>query len=270
MGEKLHPFDDAVALSTVPGAPTTGRTTEAYANMVGPYGGITAATMLRAVLDHPELLGDPISLTVNFAAAIAYGEFTVDARPTRTNRSTQHWLIEISQDGAVTTVATAVTGLRRETWSADELAMPQVPAFDALERTVFPEFIAWAQNYDLRFAEGDLAMTDPQPSEDSTSTLWLQDIPARPIDFPALASMSDAFYPRVFLRLGQMVPAGTVSLTVYFHATTAELAEVGAGPVLGTAQAARFSGGYYDQTARLFSAEGTLLATSNQVVYFKA
>lgn len=270
MGEQIHPFDDAVTLTAVPGGPVTGRTTEAYANMVGPYGGITAATMLRAVLDHPELLGEPISLTVNFAAAIAYGEFTVDARPVRTNRSTQHWSIEIFQDGQVTTTATAVTAVRRQTWDDEELAMPDTPSFDALERTVFPEFIAWAQNYDLRFAAGDLNMADPQPSADSTSTLWLQDIPARPLDFPALTSMADAFYPRVFLRLGQMVPAGTVSLTVYFHATAAELAAVGAEPVLGTAQAARFSAGYYDQTARLFSAGGTLLASSNQVVYFKA
>src|SRR5699024_4534843 len=50
VGEQIHPFDDAVTLTAVPGGPVTGRTTEAYANMVGPYGGITAATMLRAVL----------------------------------------------------------------------------------------------------------------------------------------------------------------------------------------------------------------------------
>ena len=65
--------------------------------MVGPFGGITAAQMLQAVLQHPQRLGDPVSLTVNFAAALADGPFTVQARPARTNRSTQHWVIEMLQ-----------------------------------------------------------------------------------------------------------------------------------------------------------------------------
>ncbi len=45
--------------------------------MVGPYGGITAATVLNAVLQHPALLGEPVSLTVNFCAAVADGAFEV-------------------------------------------------------------------------------------------------------------------------------------------------------------------------------------------------
>ena len=45
--------------------------------MVGPYGGITAATVLNAVLQHPALLGEPVSLTVNFCAAVAKEERVV-------------------------------------------------------------------------------------------------------------------------------------------------------------------------------------------------
>ncbi|HRM92936.1 MAG TPA: thioesterase family protein, partial [Alicycliphilus sp.] len=50
MTHATHPFDDALALD--PGAPDhfSGRTTPGYWNMVGPYGGITAATLLQAVL----------------------------------------------------------------------------------------------------------------------------------------------------------------------------------------------------------------------------
>jgi acyl-coenzyme A thioesterase PaaI-like protein len=68
--------------------------------MVGPFGGITAAQALNAVLQHPQRLGEPVSLTVNFCAALADGPFTVTARPARTNRSTQHWVIEIQQGEA--------------------------------------------------------------------------------------------------------------------------------------------------------------------------
>ncbi len=65
--------------------------------MVGPFGGTTAATALRAILLHPALLGEPVALTVNYAAAMAEGPFSVTARPVRTNRSTQHWTVELSQ-----------------------------------------------------------------------------------------------------------------------------------------------------------------------------
>ncbi|MBM4721152.1 hypothetical protein GS449_24190 [Rhodococcus hoagii] len=115
-----------------------GHTSPAYANMVGPFGGITAATLLRAVLQHPERLGDPLSLTVNFAGPIADGAFEVSARPTRTNRSTQHWNIELAQDGVVTTTATAVFGNRRDTWASTEIEAPPPPPADDVAAAGFP------------------------------------------------------------------------------------------------------------------------------------
>ena len=71
--------------------------------MVGPFGGITAAVMLRAIETHPERVGEPLALTVNFTAPIADGDFDVSLRAVRTNRTNQHWIAELSQDGAVTT-----------------------------------------------------------------------------------------------------------------------------------------------------------------------
>ena len=53
-----------------------GHTSPAYANMVGPFGGVTAACMLQAPMKHAQRLGEPIALTVNFASALADGEFT--------------------------------------------------------------------------------------------------------------------------------------------------------------------------------------------------
>src|SRR5699024_10677549 len=45
----LHPIDDAVALEPAGDGRVRGRTVDAWANMVGPFGGTTAATMLQAV-----------------------------------------------------------------------------------------------------------------------------------------------------------------------------------------------------------------------------
>ena len=47
------------------------------------------------------------------------------------------------------------------------------------------------------------------------------------------------------------------------------LAEVGTGYLLGRATGQQFRNGYFDQAAQLWSESGALLATSNQIVYFK-
>jgi len=65
------------------------------------------------------------------------------------------------------------------------------------------------------------------------------------------------------------VPIGTVSITTYFHVDAAQLAKVGDGYLLGRATGQQFSNGYFDQAAQLWSEAGALLATSNQIVYFK-
>jgi acyl-CoA thioesterase len=270
----VHVFDQAIALSASGDGVYTGTTSPAYANMVGPFGGITAATLLNAVQQHPALLGEPLSLTVNFCAAVADGAFTVTARPVRTNRSTQHWVMEMVQtdaSGSAQTVvtATAVTAARRETWSLDDEPMPQVPAPEGLDRAGEALPVAWVNRYDMRVAEGGFPQVWDGRSSDSRSRLWMRDSEPRALDLCGLAAMADVFYPRVWLRRATQVPAGTVSLTVYFHAGSTQLAEVGHGWVLGQARAQAFRNGFFDQTALLWNQAGHLLCSSHQVVYFK-
>ncbi|GAA3446545.1 acyl-CoA thioesterase [Planomonospora venezuelensis] len=264
-----HPFDAAVALTPAADGRTRSRTRPEYANMVGPFGGVTAATLVQAVQQHPDRLGDPLSITVNYAAPVADGDFDIAARVVRSNRTNQHWTLELTQDGAVTTTATAVFGIHRDTWADTEIAMPSAPPPDAVPVQGFPDFVAWARNYEMRFVRGAVPDQDAGEHPDSTTTLWVRDNPARPLDFPALTSLCDVFYPRVFLRRGQYMPAGTVSLTVYFHADAGELAAQGEDYVLGTARTHRFSRGYFDQTAHMWGRDGTLLASTHQLVYFK-
>ena len=261
-------LDQAVALhSTAPGH-YTGATQAAWQNMVGPFGGITAANMVQAVMQHPQLLGLPISLTVNFCAGVAEGAFDIVARPVRTNRSTQHWMVEMLQGGEVVTTATLVTAARRSTWSSDETVMPTVPAPEAVERAK-PLPFPWMQRFDMRPITGDLPSVWDGRESDTQSRLWARDAQERPLDFVSLTSISDLFFPRVFLRRATRVPIGTVSMTVYFHAGQAELDAVGRGYLLGQARAQRFFNGFFDHSAQLWSQAGTLLATTHQVVYYK-
>src|SRR6476620_1791360 len=118
----VHVFDAAIELAPHGKDSYTGHPHPAYGNMVGPFGGAIGATLLNAVMRHPALLGEPLSLTVHYAAPIADGGFTVHARALRTNRSTQHWLVELLQADQVAAFATAVTAIRRDTWSATDAA----------------------------------------------------------------------------------------------------------------------------------------------------
>lgn len=271
-----HSLDDALALTQIEPGHYQGRTTEAYWNMVGPYGGITAATLVQAILQHPECLGDPLSISINYAAALAAGPFTLQATPVRTNRSTQHWTLSLQQNDAngeavVTTTATAVTALRRETWGASDLPMPTVPAPQHTEPTpIHPAAPQWIHRYEMRMLDGGLPRRWDGSGEDSLTRLWVRDAEPRALDFPALAAVADVFFPRVWLRRATHVPAGTVSMTVYFHASPAQLQATGSGHVLAQARGQQFGNGFFDQTAQLWNADGTVLATSHQIVYFKA
>lgn len=265
-----HPFDTAVRLAAAGDGAWAGRTHPAYGNMVGPFGGVIAAAMLNAALSHPARLGDPLALTVNYAAPIADGDFRIGAAPARTNRSTQHWSMALTQGGETAITATAVFAQRRETWAATESGFPQAPAWATLRRADPVKTAAWTSRYDFRFVRGgDLSAMPAAEGPDSVSTQWIRDEPPRPLDFLSLAAICDVFYPRIFIRRPVFVPAGTVSMTAYFHADAALLAAQGDAPVLGTARASHFGKGYHDQVAEIWSRDGILLATSHQIVYFK-
>ena len=208
---EAHPFDVATQLTGEHGH-YRGHTSERYANMIGPFGGIIAATLLRAAMEHPERKGDPLSLTINYGAPIADGPFEVNARPTRNNRSTQHWWLELRQNDELLITGTAVFATRRKTWSSTEAAFPAVPPAEKVAKFSPDGRPAWLKNYDIRIIQGSIL----DDADDSQTLQWIRDEPRRPLDFLSLTAICDAFLPRIFVKRKQPTPIGTVSFTVYF------------------------------------------------------
>ena len=278
-----HPLDEAVALRPLGdderGARRyAGQTHPGYDNMIGPYGGVTAAQALAAVIDHPQRLGEPIVFTGNYVAAMANGPFEIEAEPARTNRTTQHWFIRIRQTGAngaasVVFTATAMTALRRQTWSADDAPMPAgLPEPHEVASRIRPGGRAplpWLALYDTRFISGPIPKPLNGQENDSRTLQWMRDEPPRPLDFIGLTALSDLFYPRIFRRRAILTPLGTVSMTIYYHAGAADLAAAGADYLLGEAWGQAFFNGFFDQSARIWRRDGRLLATTHQMVYYK-
>jgi acyl-CoA thioesterase len=266
-----HLFDEATRV-TAGDSRWQGRTSDDYWAFVGPFGGATAATILRALIDHPQRSGDPLALTVNFCAPIAQGEFDLDVRLVKANRSTQHWCVELTQGGGeVATLATAVFAERRASWSHQPAQFPQSVPFEQIRR--YPKIKAsWANQYDFRFVEGnpDFTGAKSDPPASAYSKLWIADRVPRKIDMLSLMSMSDAFFARVFHARRELMPFGTVSLTTYFHADAEDLAAEDITRVLAVADAKIFHKSYGDQNGELWSPGGRLLATTTQIGYFKA
>ncbi len=263
-------FDEAVALAAQPDGSWRGTTSPVYANMVGPFGGITAAVLLNAALSHPERMGTPVALTVNFAAPVADGGFAVHPRILRNNRSTQHWAVRMEQEGEVVATATSVFARRRSTWSAPEAAPPPgLPRPEDLPRAPLEGRPAWFHRYDMRFVEGALPPFDGREQPTSRSCVWIRDDPPRPLDFASLAATCDSFFPRIFLRRRRRAPVGTVSLTTYFHANDGLLSAQADRYVLGVARAVTYRDGFFDQSAEIWSDAGALLASTHQIVYFR-
>lgn len=266
-----HPLDDAVRLESIGGGAFRGATSAAYWNMAGPFGGTTAAIMLKAVLEHPERRGRPVAQTVNFCAAVAEGEFEVHVRLVRDGRSTQHWQVEMRQGEAVVTTASTVTGSERETWSHAPAAPPRVPPAEDVAVFDTGGRAGWRGRYEFRYARGAPVFFDggAEAPQDALSHNWIRDEPPRPLDFVSLAAICDTFVVKILQVRGDIPPVGTVSLTTYFTADEAALARQGARPLLGVSDSRAFRHGFNDQSAEIWSDDGQLLAVSHQIVWFK-
>lgn len=267
--DAAHPFDLATALARKPDGRLGGRTSADYWAFVGPFGGFTAAVLLRAVMADPQAAGEPVALTVNYCAPVAEGGFDLDVRLVRANRSSQHWTVTLSQDGAPAAIATAMLAERRPSWSHQPAAPPRAPASRDLPRYEIPSTAAWVRQYAFRFAEGAPDFTGAGAGG-VRSVVWIADAEPRPLDHFSLASMGDAFFARIFHAKRALVPFGTVTMTTYFHATAEELAAEAATEVLGVAEAQTFHRSYGDQVGELWSSAGRLIATTHQLCYFKA
>ena len=225
--------------------------------------------LLHCVLAEEETLGVPLSFSINFAGAMEPGAFAVRLRDLRRNRSTTFWSAELVQEQAGAEVlcafATVVTARRRETAAFLELLPPDVPAPETLARFEPPGSLPFLQRLDMRFGS---AGAFPKLADGATVT-WMRALDSRKLDFETLTALCDAGLPQIFLRLRRRVPVSSVTLNVFYHVTAQELAAAGDGFVANRTRMRRAAHGFFDASTDVWSRDGMLLATTEQIVWFK-
>jgi hypothetical protein len=91
----------------------------------------------------------------------------------------------------------------------------------------------------------------------------------RTVDHLQLTYLSDARPPRSFYWSDGPRPSATLTLSVYFHATEQELASAGDDDVLSEAFGTRGARSTSEEHLRLWSRQGALLATSEQLAWYR-
>jgi acyl-CoA thioesterase len=268
----LHDFDAALALTPAGPGHWSGHTHPTYSNFNGQFGGITAATLLHAVQTAAAGEATPVSVTVNYCAAMTQGPFTVSAREIRRGRTLQHWSAEMVQGDKVTATALVALAHRKQSWSHAPMPPPAAPPPESIPPLSKQGWKGWALQYDFHFLDGSIEGLHAQPPFESPqsarSLLWMKHAAPRTLDFPGLMCMSDAFFVRMIQVRNTFPAMGTVSITTYFHCDAAALSQQGAEPILCQVDSRVFRDNFHDQSAELWSRDGVLLANTHQIVWY--
>lgn len=259
-------FDDSLALKAVEPGLWRGRALPLFVANNGMFGGWTVALLLKAVIGDPAAVGSPIAITVNFVAAVPPGsDLVLRTTCIGAGRSLAHWRCDLTAAGSDILLATATVILanRRESDRFTEGKMPEIAAPEALAgfRPPFPG------NPPLEIRSGAVGLPF---NKDHTRTLgWEKETSGRAIDVLTLALLSDLGAPRVFTISPGPRPSATLTLSVNFLASEAELAACGDDFILSDMIATRIEQSTVGSRKSMWSRAGSLLATSEQLCWFR-
>ena len=203
-------------------------------------------------------------MTVNYIGAITPGQdVAVTVEHLGGGRSIDHWRADVRMADGDHALASAMVVLakRRDTDHHAQFTMPDAPDPETLEEFHAPG--AQGQQTMIRMISGDFA------TGDTTGALWVRDDAGRTLDHLQLAYLADQYAPRSFFWGSGPRPSATLTMSVYFHATDDEIADVGDDYILNEATGTRGERSTSGQQARLWSRRGDLLATTEQLCWYR-
>jgi acyl-CoA thioesterase len=237
----------------------------------GLWGGYAIGLSIRVLDAEPNAIGEALSLTLTYAAALPSGTLDVRTRCLRQGRSIGVWEVEILPTGTDQVgVHAIVTMAKRPTTPPFEFAkMPDAPDPETVPMVQWGEQ-SQSQHYGASAFERRM-VNDFMPERggtDARSLAWVK--PRRgPMDKAMLGMVTDFSPPRSMYALGRTINTTTLTLTAYLHATEEELAAIGDDFILIEADGRVGSRGASDERSSYWSRNGKLLATSEQLAWYR-
>lgn len=258
-------LDDHLALTPAGANAWTLRAPPEQEANTGMFGGWTAAALMKAALSHDEAEGTPVAITVNFVSRIDPGA-DVKIRAVRLGggKSLKTWRADIlNAAGELCATASVITANRRDSDRFLEGAMPPAPPPDEISGANPPG--RFGEAVDMRPVRG----FPPFRRQDTTTLAYVRDRSGRAIDWAGLVYFADVTPPRIFLISDGPRPSSTVTMSIYFYATETELSAVGDDFILSEVTGVRAEASICGLAMRLWSRDGALLATSEQLCWFR-
>ncbi|HEX4198764.1 MAG TPA: thioesterase family protein [Caulobacteraceae bacterium] len=263
---------DTLALSLTAVAPGRWTTTAGpeWSNPGGGlWGGYAIGLCVRVLEAEPAAIGEALSLTLTYAAGLPAGELDVRTRLLRQGGSVGVWEVELRPAGSEQIGVHGVVTLARrpKTPAFAFAAMPEAPDPESLPSPDMPGDVGrhyGAASFERRTLEG----FPPTPGDSSRSLAWVRSRRG-PMDKALLGMVTDNSAPRAMYALGPTIRTTTLSLTAYLHATAEDLAAIGDDFILIECEGRVGGGGASDERSSYWSRDGKLLATSEQLAWYR-
>jgi acyl-CoA thioesterase len=231
----------------------------------GANGGYVTALVVRAM---DAAVADPDrqarSVTTHFLRPPQAGPAELHTELVRTGRTVSNVAARLVQDGKVCAQAVAAYATRQ----APKLEWaPEPPAITPWDELGDWPQAAKASTIAHRFAYRGLLGDRPFSSSPEAMTGgWMALREPAPLDAALVACLTDAWLPAPFPRLDGPWPVPTIDLTVHLRADL----PLDHQPVLSRFTSRHAGAGVVDEDGELWTADGTLLATSRQLSVFRA
>ncbi len=260
----MHPLDEATNVVRLSADRFAAELSPRYWGYTAAHGGYLAAVLLRAMT---ERVGDPTrhprSLTVHFLKGPMQGPAEVHTELLRSGGKLTSLSARIVQDGAPTTFAVAAFGAAFEGESFQQQGMPEAPPVGMCPRLP-PSKVEIDHRFEHHPCFGGAPFSG---ASEALIGGYSRFEAARELDALGLTVLCDAWWPALFPTLDDKRKAGacpTVDLTIHFRASFPLSDSDPHDFVLVELRTAALSEGYLDESCRIWSKQGQLLAQSVQ------
>jgi acyl-CoA thioesterase len=239
----------------------------------GAFGGLTAATVLRAmqheVRDVDGGRRSPRSFDIQFCAPVPAGSSEIEVKVERAGSAMSFLSARVLHAGKVCAMAMASLGRERSTdldfaYHRPE-GMPPVPSVEheMTGEAPPPPFPTFLRNFRLKFALGS---TPYVGAEQAHVGVWMRTHEPEPVDHALAVALLDVPPPALLAKPTSVRAMSSVTISYHFLAPLPSPELDPSAPMLVEVRSAATSGGYSDQEGRLYSPTGKMYAVARQLV----